>query len=123
MERKQSEHTEQVSLFDWCHANKSRHPQLDLIFAIPNGGLRNKAVGKKLKMEGVKAGVPDIFLAVPKGEKHGLFIELKYGTNKPTQTQLDWLQKLRAEGYEAQVCWGFEQARDCINNYLGLETQ
>ncbi len=55
-----SEHQEQCALFHWAAHMESKHPQLGLLFAIPNGGLRNKLVARKLKMEGVKAGVLEI---------------------------------------------------------------
>ncbi len=120
-----SEHTEQVALFNWCKIKECRHPQLALIFSIPNGGLRHKAVAIKLQREGVRAGVPDIFLACPSPlkDKHGLFIELKYGKNKPTQNQLQWMHKLRMEGYATELCYGFEEAKNAIVNYLGLEEE
>ena len=119
---KKTEHSEQVALFGWAKANEPRHLQLGLMFAIPNGGKRHIVTGKKLKAEGVKSGVPDIFLGVPKNGKHGLFIELKVGKNKPSKNQLWWIHSLRAEGYAVEVCWGFEEARDAIINYLGIET-
>ena len=59
-----SEHEEQVALFEWAEWNKRQYPELELMFAIPNGGQRHVVVAKKLKDEGVKAGVPDIFLPV-----------------------------------------------------------
>ena len=55
---------EQQALFDW--AKISGIPDIDLLHAIPNGGHRNKATAGQLKAEGVKRGVPDIFLPVPK---------------------------------------------------------
>ena len=58
-----SEHHEQCALFAWL---RLQWPDLDRVsFAIPNGGHRHKAVAGKLKAEGVKAGVPDIFIAYP----------------------------------------------------------
>ena len=62
---KKTEHTEQVALFDWARANEPRHLQLGLLFAIPNGGKRHVGTGRKLKAEGVKSGVPDIFFRCP----------------------------------------------------------
>ena len=140
---KKTEHSEQVALFGWAKANEPRHLQLGLMFAIPNGGKRHVVTGKKLKAEGVKSGVPDIFLPVPRlpydfndvivGDsnsvgfsdevKFGLFIELKVGKNKPSKNQLWWIHSLRAEGYAVEVCYGFEEAKDAIINYLGIETQ
>ena len=111
---------------------EGRHPQLKMMFAIPNGGLRNIRVAMKLKKEGVKAGIPDIFLAVPRHlpnptkdvfTLHGLFIEMKYGKNKPTKEQQQWLTDLEDEGYRAEVCHSFEEAKKVIEDYLGLETR
>jgi hypothetical protein len=101
----------------------ARHLQLGLMFAVPNGGKRHIGTGVKLKKEGVKSGVPDIFLAVPKNGKNGLFIEMKVNKNKPSKNQLWWIHSLRAEGYAVGVCWGFDEARDAIIKYLGIETE
>ena len=119
--RKKTEHSEQVALFNWAKRKESRHPQLALMFAIPNGGKRHVVVAHKLKMSGAKAGVPDIFLPVPHGEKHGLWIELKVGKNKPTKEQNMWLSNLAGEGFATAVCYGFDEAKDTIVDYLGLE--
>lgn len=120
-QRNDYEHIEQVKLFNWAKEKERLHLHLSLLFAIPNGGHRHKAVGAKLKSGGVKAGVPDCFLAVPKNGKHGLFLELKYGKNKPTASQNWWLTSLKVEGYETCVCYGFEQAKSAIEKYLQLE--
>ena len=132
MQMKKSEHTEQAALFSWAKKMEGRHPQLKMMFAIPNGGLRNIRVAMKLKKEGVKAGIPDIFLAVPRHlpnptkdvfTLYGLFIEMKYGKNKPTEEQKQWLTDLEDEGYRAEVCYSFEEAKKVIEDYLGLETR
>ena len=116
-----SEHQEQKSLFQW--ARLSGLPELVLMFAIPNGGARHIVTAAKLKAEGVKAGVPDIFLAAPCGDFHGLFIEMKVGKNKPTPTQMDWLTSLRNSGYQASVSYSWTDARDTIMAYLGGATK
>lgn len=113
-----TEHKHQAALFRWAEIQSKRIPKLSLLFAIPNGGLRSNATAAKLKAEGVKAGVPDICLPVAKGEYHGLFIELKAGRNKPTPTQVQWHARLSSEGYRVTVCWGWEAAREAIEEYL-----
>ena len=127
-----SEHDQQSFLFDWAKKMESRHPQLKMLFAIPNGGLRQKVVAAKLKREGVKAGVPDIFLAIPIQDKeygfgtewsHGLFIEMKFGKNKLTPNQNEWMDALRKEGFKCGLCFSWIEAKDMIIKYLGLETQ
>ena len=47
-----------------------------LLFAIPDGGRRDAVTGAHLKAEGVRAGGPDMFLAVPRQNAPGLFPEL-----------------------------------------------
>ena len=116
---KNLEHQEQAALMRWAEYQSKKLPELALLFAIPNGGFRSKATAGRLKAEGVKAGVPDIFLPVARGEFHGLFIEMKAGRNKPTATQSAWLYHLSQQGYKVAVCYGWEAARDMITEYLG----
>ena len=116
------EHDEQVELFEWANAAQGEHPELCMLFAIPNGGARHPAVAAQLKAEGVKAGVPDIFLAVARGRWHGLFVELKRAdrSNHATSAQRAWMEMLRRYGYSAIVCYG---ATDAINAIMGYLTQ
>ena len=81
-----SESVEQIHLFQWARMQSCTMPELNLLFHIPNGGKRNITTAKRLKAEGVKAGVPDLFLPVSRGGFFGLFIEMKVGKNKTTQT-------------------------------------
>jgi len=110
-----SEHDEQVALIQWAD---SVGGAVGLLFAIPNGGHRHPAVAGKLKAEGVRAGVPDLFLPVARGGCHGLFIEMKAGKNKPTDGQLAWLDELRSQGYHCAICHGAEEAIDTIQEYM-----
>nr|WP_110461497.1 VRR-NUC domain-containing protein [Ruminiclostridium sufflavum] len=93
-------------------------PELELMYHIPNGGKRNITTAKRLKAEGVKAGVPDICLPVPRGVYHGLYIELKAGRNITTEKQDEWLEALDSNGYFTAVCYGWEKASKVITNYL-----
>lgn len=115
---KRSEASEQITLIQWCDINRCKYPELGLIFHIPNGGKRNKLEAIKLKKEGVKAGVPDLFLPVARRVYNGLFIELKYGSNKATPKQKEWINNLNAQGYKAVVCNGFDEARLTIEEYI-----
>lgn len=75
---KQLEHNEQVALMKWWSLACNRYCIAEsLLFAIPNGGNRDVVTGALMKAEGVRAGVPDLFLSVPRGAYHGLFIEMK----------------------------------------------
>ena len=115
------EHDEQAALIIWAELphTKKRFPNIERIFAIPNGGFRHRTTAMKLKKEGVKAGVWDLFLPVPIGEFHGLFIEMKRKPNKLTEDQTNWGVYLQSVGYVCAVCWSFGGARLAIEKYYG----
>ena len=113
-----TEHDEQVALFGWAEYNEAYYPELRLLYAIPNGGHRHKAVAAELKAEGVKPGVPNLCLPVARMGYHGLYIEMKHGRNKATRNQRDWLDALIIQGYRAVVCWGTEHAVAVLLGYL-----
>ena len=115
-----AEDIEQECLLRWTEFAKGKHPELALLFHIPNGGSRNKLEVAHLKRQGVKAGVPDLCLPVPKGNYHGLYIELKAKDNRPSAKQKEWLQALDEQGYFTAVCWGWQRAKDAVEEYLGL---
>lgn len=125
-----SEHEEQVTLFQWADLYSTWYPELQLLFAIPNGAkLPYRRDGKKrvtpqglrLKKEGMKKGVPDICLPVARKGWHGLYIELKFDKNRPTPEQEWWLNRLTENGYLAVAAWGFEEAKDVIVEYLEMK--
>jgi hypothetical protein len=113
-----NEHAEQVALVAWARLHEHRLPGLALLFAIPNGGRRDAVTGARLKAEGVKAGVPDLFLPVARRGFHGLFIELKAPGGSPTPEQRGWITRLRLAGYSAEVCCGWEAAALTLTHYL-----
>ncbi len=78
----------------------------------------------KLKAEGVKAGVPDYILPVAAGGFHGLAIELKRQQGGRTSgEQEQWIEALRAEGWRAEVCKGWQQALSVLGEYLGVRLE
>jgi len=112
------EHEEQVALFQWAAYNETATPELVMLYANPLGGKRPPRTAARMKREGAKAGIPDITLPVPCGEYHGLYLEMKAGKNKPTAAQQWWLDELARQGYATYVAYGWEDARDCIMQYL-----
>ena len=119
MSRRNEEHRSQAALFKWAKYASARHPGLKLMFAIPNSGARDAVTGAMLKAEGVKPGVPDIFLPLPVGDFHGLFIELKTAKGRPSPEQREWLMRLRHRGYAAVLCRGLDEAIETISRYVG----
>lgn len=117
--KQQEEHNEQVLLMQWwALACKQWNIPEECLFAIPNGGQRNIIVASRLKAEGVRSGIPDLFLAYPKGDKHGLFIEMKkIKGGRTSENQKKVIAMLNKNGYYAVVANGFEWARKAIVAY------
>lgn len=118
----------QKSLFAWAAIEAKTDPRLSLMFAIPNGGKRDAGTAARMKAEGVRAGVPDIFLPAPvvrinHGDNsalwHGLFIEMKVGKGKLSDEQKEWMFAFDQQGYKCETCYSWLEAREAINNYLG----
>jgi hypothetical protein len=127
---KDSEHSHQTALFAWAALSVDKYPKLRWMFAIPNGGLRDMRTAVNLKAEGVKAGVPDIFLpivvrmprmiqgSVTIDVYSGLFIEMKVKKNKTSKEQDEYIEYLKDAGYYCVVCYTWSVARDAIIAYL-----
>ena len=113
-----TEDEEQAWLFSWAEISTARFPELRLMHHIPNGGKRSKAEAARFKRMGVKAGVPDIFLPVPRGGYHGLYIELKALDGKPSAEQNRFLTAVGEQGYFAAVAYGGQAAAEMIVRYL-----
>lgn len=107
-------------------------PQLHWLHAIPNGGSRgdsstSRAIrGGQLKAEGVRQGVADLFLPVPVGGWHGLYIELKAPSKRPKRTgaggvsaeQSAFGSYARSVGYGWAVCYSWREAASVLKQYL-----
>jgi hypothetical protein len=123
-----TEHDEQSALIAWAAVMATRYPELNNLFAIPNAGKRSFGAARYYQDEGMKAGVPDLFLAVarrvgPRTWQHGLFIEFKYGRNDITPIQQDWIIRLQRQSYGVYVCHSLEDAKQVICPYLGIEEE
>lgn len=109
-----SEEAEQIAVIEYC----------DLL-GIPithsaNEGKRSVVYGAKLKRMGLRPGFPDLFITRARGGYHGFAIEMKYGKNKPTEKQIEWLRRLSDEGYATAVCYSAAEAIRKIEKYNNL---
>ena len=84
---------EQAALFAWARLAEKQHPELALLFHVPNGGRRDVIEAAHLKAQGVRAGVPDLCLPVARGGYHGLYIELKAARGRVQDTQREWIDR------------------------------
>lgn len=135
-----TEHDHQKALFQW--ASLQGTPVLQLLYAIPNGSklmgvgtVAGRIEGAKMKAEGLRSGVPDVFLPVaapcPKQDPyefghwyHGLYIEMKKpGRQKEkwggrSAEQLDWHGRLIKQGYAVVTAYGWTSGVGAVVTYL-----
>ena len=117
-----TEEQEQTAVFQWADIMQTQYPELALLFHIPNGGVRSKTEAVRFKRAGVKAGVPDLFLPVPRSVYHGLFIELKRRNGSRVRPeQKAWLDALENQRYFCVIARGAEAACQYIQDYLDLK--
>lgn len=112
-----SEHQIQASLIAWCRLNPLKLPHLDLIYAIPNGGLRNIKTAIKLKREGVLQGIPDLHLPVPRKPYHSLYLETKTIKTYPSKEQKEISEKLLQLGHQYHIYRCLDDAIEFIEQY------
>lgn len=82
---------------------------------------------RNLKLEGVKSGVSDYFLAYPmevigqalRRNCGGLWLKLKTSSGRLSKPQIEWLERMERRGYAAVAAYGWEAARSAIRAYLG----
>jgi VRR-NUC domain len=123
----QTEHAHQAAFFCALRDYQSQYPQLGFCFAIPNGGERNVAVASRLKAEGVKSGVPDVFLPYPCGQYHGLWIEFKRpkvaakAAGKLSREQISYSEYLISQKYFHFVAYDYLSAVDTVLRYIRCE--
>lgn len=124
--RSGTEHGEQSALFCWAANNRRKYSDLRWMYAIPNGGDRKVSVAAALKVEGVKAGVADVCLPVPRHAngymaEAGLYIEMKRVDGVPSNVsdnQLDFGAFVTLKGFHWYVAFGWVQAVHLVECYL-----
>lgn len=113
-----SEHAEQAAFIAMCALHQAQHPALALLYAVPNGARTSISVARRLKAEGLRAGVLDMHLPVARGAHIGLWIEFKYGKNTPSSEQEWWMDALTEQGHHCVVCYSAEAALAEVLAYL-----
>lgn len=125
-----TEAAHQMALFCWAALNLERYPELKFMHHIPNGGSRgdterSRAIeGGKLKAQGVKPGVPDVFLPVGRHGCKGLYIEMKKPAQQSSKNgglsdaQIEFGIFARAQGYGWMPAYSWQEAAQAIEKYL-----
>lgn len=125
-----SEHQSQVAVIQWWgHYCKTKGLDERLLWATPNAGAgASRGQAGKMKAEGARAGVPDLFLALPRSSGNprssdrqifnGAFFEMKSAKGKTSEAQAGYIDLLRRTGYNVVVCWSADEAIRAITAYV-----
>ena len=113
------EHELQVACVEWF---RYQYPRLSKrLFAVPNGGYRDRRTAAKLKDEGVISGVSDLILLKPNIHFHALLIEMKVTEKYSRQSseQKEWQKELTSlDEYKYVVCRSIDDFMREVNDYL-----
>lgn len=112
----------QQAVIKWSKqpAIRQKWPMLKLLYHIPNERKCSEVMGRLLRLAGVKPGVPDLCLPVPRGQYHGLYIELKTEKGRTSTAQDWWIEKLTEQGHFVEVCHGYDSAIRVLTWYMEL---
>ncbi len=108
-----SEDDLQAKCFQWFWNTYPEHRRM--LFAVPNGGHRDKITANRLKATGVVPGVSDLILVVLEGV---IFIEMKTETGVQSKEQLDFQLKVESRGHWYYVVRTFNDFKELINSYI-----
>jgi hypothetical protein len=109
-----SEHAEQVALVRRLRADGH------FVAAIPNGGLRDAITARRLRDEGVVAGMPDLVLLLAGGRS--IWVEMKRrDRGKPSPEQKKVHAALKSLGHCVIVANGAAEAYNKISEAINGE--
>lgn len=89
-----------------------------LLFAVPNGGSRHKIEAANMKRQGVKAGVADVILQIPKKGFASLCLEFKTKTGRQSKEQREYQRQVEMAGSKYVVVRSVEDAIKVVFGYL-----
>ena len=117
-----SEAQHQAAVIKWSQepSIRSQWPELALLFHIKNETIADAKQIAIDKRQGVKKGVPDLCLPIPRGRFHSLYIELKTESGRLSEEQRWWGECLTAQGNFWECCHGWESAVSVLEWYLSL---
>ena len=89
-----------------------------LIFAVPNGGSRHIREAANLKRQGVKSGVSDVIVLIPKKGFASLCIEFKTRVGKQSEEQKEFQKQAESCRNKYVVVRSASQAIEELRKYL-----
>lgn len=117
----------QINYINWF--NEKFPEYKDDLYHFANERKCSVQEGRLLKRMGVKKGVFDFFLAVPRNKYvtcgndysftyHGFWIELKTLNGKKSKEQIEFGKRQESMGYHAVFAFGLDEAKQKTLEYL-----
>ena len=106
----------QIQCVRWFRLQYPKYAKL--LFAVPNGGYRNKIEAGIMKAEGVVSGVADLILLIPSKGFNSLCIEMKTDKGRQNENQKAWQSDTENVGNAYKICRSVDDFMNEINGYL-----
>jgi hypothetical protein len=114
-----SEDSLQILCAEWLKKALLRYSlPKELFWHVPSEGKRTVQFAMRLKAMGLRKGIPDVCLLLPRGGCHGFFCELKKAGEAPTKDQKELLNSLDRQNYYVIVVNDFETFKQEAQAYL-----
>ena len=110
----------QRGIIRWARMEDMNRPELALLHSIPNGAHVSDRNRMSLVSSGLLSGIPDLFLPVPRGTFHGLYIEVKSPTGRVSKPQKYIMDLLTAQNFKCTIVRSFLDGIDAIETYLDI---
>ena len=114
--KKNEESQLQIECVNWYRHEYPK--QANLLFSIPNGGLRNIRTARTMKAEGTRAGVSDLLFMKSHPRFAGLWIEMKSEKGVLSAEQREFHHDAKDNGYAVAVCRSIDEFKSEIKTYL-----
>lgn len=99
---------------------REKYPTIEpLFFAVSNGGARNAWTAKIMKDEGVRKGVADLILLLPRSGYAFLCIEMKKPGGEQSESQIVFQRLVEKVKGKYVVCHSMEEFVKAIREYIG----
>lgn len=115
-----SEESIHLSLMEWIAINPLTKPYKDFFLHYPSEGKRSPRYGKLMKDLGMRKGVSDLFIAIPRHGYGGAWIELKSACGNLKKEQKQFLEDMHQQNFFASACWSFDDAVKVIAWYFNI---
>lgn len=120
MSRFEESHIQQA-IVKWARFQACTLPELQLLYAVPNGANVSTPNRIRLVAEGLRKGIPDLHLPIARGEFNSLYIEVKTEKGKLSKDQEEMFNQLELFGNKVVIVRSLFQGIHVLTTYLSLD--